>query len=444
MKSRTTFGQRLPILAGVLTGAMIGFAISGAVYSGSVEKPTAMLEDEVAAIQMELDMKNDELSKMRDVVSRVRRNFGHKYKQAQSQQKPCDTIPQQPHVQQVITKQDPAVNPSAIITPDAFLALSTSERATLLKSHECLQTADGRHMFVKTQKPTNWVLSIPCMVDSRDRLLQSIFDQIQIDDKSYVDVLFPGGSAEKSSFIPQGFMGKVVSLESVSDVSALKSNDVEAKHDVMIIAAGCKAFWGLRAVLDADFRPRVIVVHPTAKLGGQALAVPLQSQCTNNLDASASGYHRLAECNGYKLAYCNSAGDECVMILGTELLGLKLPGMEPAIAFDTTVKAILSNVGTCDEIINHEHMVSTPAPAPTCPEGKQPAKSRTQNPFFLCLHDSGDMISDVFRRQGYWQDCAGLPGYVSLVKKIYNIEQAVAVDIGGNIGSCAMQVASEV
>eukprot|EP01060_Flectonema_neradi_P037040 TRINITY_DN7346_c0_g1_i1.p1 TRINITY_DN7346_c0_g1~~TRINITY_DN7346_c0_g1_i1.p1 ORF type:complete len:444 (+),score=81.20 TRINITY_DN7346_c0_g1_i1:55-1332(+) len=91
-----------------------------------------------------------------------------------------------------------------------------------------------------------------------------------------------------------------------------------------------------------------------------------------------------------------------------------------------------------------------PTPLPTaavavpaeCPDGAKPAKSRTTHPFSLCLHPPGDMVSDFFRNTGNWYDCGSLATYVMRAKEITGGDRGKMVDIGGNIGTCTMDVAS--
>ena len=90
---------------------------------------------------------------------------------------------------------------------------------------------------------------------------------------------------------------------------------------------------------------------------------------------------------------------------------------------------------------------STPTPtaapvAAQCPDGSNPVKSRTSHPFRLCLHPPGDMVSDFFRNTGNWYDCGSLTTYVLRAKEITGGDRGKMVDIGGNIGTCTMDVAS--
>lgn len=66
--------------------------------------------------------------------------------------------------------------------------------------------------------------------------------------------------------------------------------------------------------------------------------------------------------------------------------------------------------------------------------------SRTQTPFDLCVHSKEDVISSFFTRDGLWRDCRGLPALYQLAKK--KKDAGTVVDVGANIGSCTMELAS--
>eukprot|EP01061_Rhynchopus_euleeides_P003746 TRINITY_DN13035_c0_g1_i1.p1 TRINITY_DN13035_c0_g1~~TRINITY_DN13035_c0_g1_i1.p1 ORF type:complete len:181 (+),score=25.59 TRINITY_DN13035_c0_g1_i1:59-544(+) len=81
---------------------------------------------------------------------------------------------------------------------------------------------------------------------------------------------------------------------------------------------------------------------------------------------------------------------------------------------------------------------------PPCPDGYPAAVSLTVPSFNLCLHPRGDAISDYFWNHGMWDDCKPLPDYLDAVRTVYNLSHLNVLDVGGNIGSCTMHMASRV
>ena len=78
-----------------------------------------------------------------------------------------------------------------------------------------------------------------------------------------------------------------------------------------------------------------------------------------------------------------------------------------------------------------------------CPNGELPVSSASQPAYKLCLHPVGDLISDQFRRRRTWLDCEELPHYAKIIARVRGIQSINVLDIGGNIGTCTMLLASK-
>lgn len=68
-----------------------------------------------------------------------------------------------------------------------------------------------------------------------------------------------------------------------------------------------------------------------------------------------------------------------------------------------------------------------------------------QAPFHMCVHAAGDLISDELMRRGYWTDCpslAQLARAVVVVSSAADSAPVAVVDVGANIGSCALTLAA--
>lgn len=84
-----------------------------------------------------------------------------------------------------------------------------------------------------------------------------------------------------------------------------------------------------------------------------------------------------------------------------------------------------------------------------CPRDR--VTSRTQPTFTQCTHGMNDVVSSFIHRDGYWRDCLPLAHLGHFVRRFSKTQvhdegdAAVftAMDVGGNIGSCAMLLASQ-
>jgi len=67
--------------------------------------------------------------------------------------------------------------------------------------------------------------------------------------------------------------------------------------------------------------------------------------------------------------------------------------------------------------------------------------SSTQPKYGLCTHGYGDVVSSFFLRDGFWRDCQPLPPLLARLQKGFDVKNPTVVDVGANIGSCAVWLA---
>eukprot|EP00760_Papus_ankaliazontas_P015350 PhM_4_TR16480/c1_g1_i1/m.77326 len=83
----------------------------------------------------------------------------------------------------------------------------------------------------------------------------------------------------------------------------------------------------------------------------------------------------------------------------------------------------------------------TIAPSAHCKEGFS-HKSSTLPTYILCNHGTGDVVSSFFIRDGFWRDCKPLTTLLSMLMKKAHVQFPTVVDVGANIGACAMWLAA--
>jgi FkbM family methyltransferase len=60
----------------------------------------------------------------------------------------------------------------------------------------------------------------------------------------------------------------------------------------------------------------------------------------------------------------------------------------------------------------------------------------------MCVHERGDLVSDVIVAGGYWADCDTLLEIASRTPLVPADPRVIAIDIGANIGSCSLWLAA--
>eukprot|EP00760_Papus_ankaliazontas_P015352 PhM_4_TR16480/c1_g1_i2/m.77323 len=71
-----------------------------------------------------------------------------------------------------------------------------------------------------------------------------------------------------------------------------------------------------------------------------------------------------------------------------------------------------------------------------------PSLSRTDPQFTLCTHGGSDVVSSFFIRDGFWRDCKPIQQLMSDVSTKLHLNNPTVVDVGANIGACAMWLAA--
>ena len=81
-----------------------------------------------------------------------------------------------------------------------------------------------------------------------------------------------------------------------------------------------------------------------------------------------------------------------------------------------------------------------------CPGEYNQHTSSTIPHFTICLYNADDVISSFFMRDGYWRDCMDLPLYARAAyaaSENQSSEVPVVLDVGANIGTCSLLMASQ-
>lgn len=84
-----------------------------------------------------------------------------------------------------------------------------------------------------------------------------------------------------------------------------------------------------------------------------------------------------------------------------------------------------------------------------CPHSSPGYISNTMPQFGLCTHGHHDIVSGYFIKDGFWRDCLDLPhiaieAFQATLKPVdLTIKAPFVVEIGGNIGACALLLASQ-
>eukprot|EP01060_Flectonema_neradi_P012574 TRINITY_DN19358_c0_g1_i1.p1 TRINITY_DN19358_c0_g1~~TRINITY_DN19358_c0_g1_i1.p1 ORF type:complete len:474 (+),score=94.08 TRINITY_DN19358_c0_g1_i1:105-1424(+) len=109
-------------------------------------------------------------------------------------------------------------------------------------------------------------------------------------------------------------------------VSLFEKYGAEKEMDLLSVDTDCFDFWILRSILDAGYRPRVIIVEVNAKWATDvSLVIPPSDQVpgmavggrcgfTDWFGSSVAAYHKMAECYGYQMIYCDRSGVNCFMV----------------------------------------------------------------------------------------------------------------------------------
>lgn len=86
-------------------------------------------------------------------------------------------------------------------------------------------------------------------------------------------------------------------------------------------------------------------------------------------------------------------------------------------------------------------------PSKVCDPNFSKATIRTFPEYVQCTHTGVDVVSSYLHKDGYWRDCLMLAGLATFARKFSPFSPPLgqlytALDVGGNIGSCAMLLAS--
>ena len=109
-------------------------------------------------------------------------------------------------------------------------------------------------------------------------------------------------------------------------VALLQKYNADKEMDLLSVDTDCFDFWILRSILEGGYRPRVIVVEVNGKWATDvSLVVPPAEQVpglavggkcgfTDWFGSSVAAYHKMAECYGYQMIYCDRSGVNCFMV----------------------------------------------------------------------------------------------------------------------------------
>jgi FkbM family methyltransferase len=102
--------------------------------------------------------------------------------------------------------------------------------------------------------------------------------------------------------------------------------------------------------------------------------------------------------------------------------------------------------GSLPGVHKEVHFIDDAAARQPCGDYNLPINTRTTPSTKLCHHGSSDTIGSYVLRDGFWKDCLVLPHLALFAHAFSNVAyedgMPAAVDVGANVGSCSMLLAS--